>query len=317
MERYYRTYSHFMHLFFGFPVSRISVDAGFLCPHRASRDGGGCIYCNNESFSSGNFNSPLSVKEQIAKAVAARKKPPARFITYFQSYTNTFGPIERLEALYHEALTTEGCVGIAVGTRPDCIDDEVLSLLERLGRTGFITVEYGLQSPYRESLRWMNRGHDFECFVDAVRRTAERGLYVGAHLILGIPGESRQMMLDSAFKVSELPIHFLKLHQLQIVKNTELALQFSRAPFPLWEIDDYADFLCDFIERLRSDIVIQRLYSLCRHGLLIGPDWKLNGHEIDRILHNRIRERSVQQGRYYPAETRDEKKGDFSVNGRQ
>lgn len=299
MERFYRTYSHFIQSRFGAPVSRISVDAGFLCPHRAGRDGGGCIYCNNESFSSINFNSHLPVKEQIAGAVARRKKPPARFITYFQSYTNTFAPVEKLEVLYNEALAVDGCVGIAVGTRPDCIDDNVLSLLERLGRSHFITVEYGLQSPYDESLRWMNRGHDFGCFVDAVCRTAERGLFIGAHVILGIPGESRQMMLDSAYKVSALPIHILKLHQLQIVKNTELALQFSCNPFTLWEINDYADFLCDFIERLRGDIVIQRLYSLCRQDLLIAPDWKLNGHEIDHILERRIRERDVKQGRHY------------------
>ncbi len=305
MEHHYRTYSHFLQSHFGAPVSRICVDAGFLCPNRTSRDGGGCIYCNNASFSSKNCNPLLPVKEQISEAITGRRHSPARFITYFQSYSNTCGPVEKLQALYHEALSMEGCVGIAIGTRPDCIDDDVLCMLERLGKTHFITIEYGLQSPYERSLRWMKRGHDFGCFVDAVLRTARRGLYVGTHLILGIPGESRQMMLDTASKVSSLPVHFLKLHQLQIIKNTELAIVYSQAPFPLWEMDEYADFLCDFIEKLRHDIVIQRLYSLCRPGLLIGPDWKRNGHEIDHHLQSRIRERQVQQGRYFQTGTCD------------
>jgi len=304
MELHYRTYRHFLQTRLGASVCRISVDAGFLCPHRESRRSGGCIYCNNEGFSSKYADPRLPVREQVLKALAARRKRPSAFITYFQSFTNTYGVAEKLESLYREALDVEGCVGIAVGTRPDCIDDEVLSLFEKLARQCFVTVEYGLQSPHDSSLAWMNRGHDFACFADAVRRTAGRGIYVGTHLILGIPGESRQMMLESASIVSALPIDLLKLHQLQVVRNTEMAIRYSDSPFPLWDLEGYSDFICDFIERLRPEVVIQRLFSHCRKDLLAGPDWKLDGHGIDQYLQSRIRERSVQQGRLYHAEPR-------------
>ncbi|MDQ7823502.1 MAG: TIGR01212 family radical SAM protein [Candidatus Eremiobacteraeota bacterium] len=297
LERHYRTYPVYLRRRFGAPVFRISIDAGFSCP---GRDGGKpCIYCNNESFSPSLSRSTKPVSFQIREALARRswRGRYGGFIAYFQPYTNTYAPVKHLKALYEEALAVDGCLGISIGTRPDCVDGAVLDLLAELGSRAFITVEYGLQSPHQESLLWMKRGHTLEAFQDAVRNTSLRSIATGAHIILGIPGETEPQMLETASIISGLPLTFLKIHQLQVVRGTVLAEMHDKNPFPLWSLGKYASFLCDFIEELRYDLVIQRLYSHSRPDLLIGPLWGGDRHHIENFIHRTIRATEVQQGR--------------------
>jgi radical SAM protein (TIGR01212 family) len=202
-----------------------------------------------------------------------------------------------LRTLYEQAISFENCVGISIGTRSDCVDDEKLTLLEELAARTSVTLEYGLQSPHLKSLLWMRRGHDYDSFVRAVEETARRRILTGAHIILGIPGETREMMRETAVLISGLPIRFLKIHQLQVIRGTPLSNLYEKNPFPLWDLDEYADFICEFIEELRQDMVIQRLYSTSRPDLLIGPVWGGIRRDVDRILHERIRSRHVIQGR--------------------
>ncbi len=282
---------------FGEKISRVSVDAGVSCPHRGeSRVGGGCIFCNNESFRPSYAEAHLPLDYQVAGGLRHFKKR-RKFIIYFQAFSNTSAPVDRLRMLYGEALSIPGCVGLSIGTRPDCIDDEKLSLLEDLACRSFITVEYGLQSPYDQSLEWMKRGHDYRCFCDAVKKTAARNIHVATHIIMGLPGETEEMMLRTARMLSSLPLNFLKIHQLQVIRGTPLEQIYRESSFPLWKLDDYADFLCEFLEALRETIVIQRLYSLSHESLLIGPDWGKNKWDIERLIEDRLRDKGVQQGR--------------------
>lgn len=295
LERFYRTYPYFLRHHFGFPVYRVSINAGFTCPNRDGTLGTtGCIYCNNESFSPPGALSEDSLETRIEKGL--RRFRREKFIVYFQSYSNTYGTLNTLRNLYERALSFPGCVGLSIGTRPDCVDSEKLAFLESLAGRTFLTVEYGLQSPHEASLRWMKRGHGFDTFAQAVVDTAGRGILVCVHIILGIPGETLEMMRETARVISELPIDLLKIHQLQVIKGTVMAQMYEGNPFPLWNIDEYADFLCDFLEELREDMVVQRLYSLARPGLLMGPDWGKSSREIDRFLHSRIMKRKVVQG---------------------
>jgi uncharacterized protein len=302
LETHFRTYSHFLRRSFGRPVSRISVAAGFSCPNRDGTVGvDGCIYCNNESFSPALSLSHLDIRHQVLHLRSQRSRKAALgatspFIVYFQPFTNTHAPVERLERLYREALSIEGCRGIAIGTRPDAVDDEKIALLADIARNAHVTIEYGLQSTHEKSLTWMNRGHTYRAFIDAVHMTAGKNIHIGSHIILGIPGESRELMLQTARELSSLPIDFLKIHQLQVMKDTRLEHLYQVNPFPLWNLTDYADFLCDFLEELREDIVVQRLYSLSRPGLLIGPQWGMSKSKIEEYLQARIRSRNIRQG---------------------
>jgi uncharacterized protein len=303
LECYFRTYATFLKKCFGEPVFRISVNAGFSCPNRDGTVGfDGCIYCNNESFSPTLSRRHGDVSAQLSEALVKRRRKKGsgkspRFIVYFQPYTNTHCPVEILDKLCRDALSVEGCAGLAIGTRPDAVDEEKIALLAELARDTHITIEYGLQSIHEESLRWMNRGHTYQAFIDAVKMCSGKNIHIGSHIILGIPGETREMMLETARELSSLPIDFLKIHQLQIIRNTPLEGIYRENPFPLWNLDHYADFLCDFIEELREDLIIQRLYSLSRSDLLIGPQWGRSKNEIEEFLQGRIRAKNIRQGK--------------------
>ncbi len=261
---------------FGLPVYKVNVDAGFTCPNR---DGtisiGGCIYCNNDSFRPSVCSSTVPLGEQIGKGIPylRRRYGAERFVVYFQPFTNTYAPVETLERLYREALAHPGVVGLAIGTRPDCVDEEKIRLLEDLARDRFILVEYGLQSIYDRTLQFINRGHDYARFREAVEMTAGRGIHIGAHLILGFPTETRDEMLDMADAVMRMPIGFLKLHQLQVIRNTALADLFAVKPFPTLGYQDYIGLVADFLERLSPDVVIQRLFAAAPADILIAPVW--------------------------------------------
>ena len=277
-------------------IQKISIHAGFTCPNRDGRVGtGGCTYCNNQTFVPGYCQPAKTVTQQIEEGIGffRKKYPGQKYIAYFQSYTNTYAPLERLRALYEEALAFPDVIGLAIGTRPDCVSDELLDYLGSLAENYAITVEYGVESTCDATLRLINRGHDFACAQKAIRNTAARGITVGAHLILGLPQEDREMMLAHAERISELPVHVLKLHQLQLVRGTKMAEQYRTHPewFRFCSVDEYIELVLDFREKLRPDIQIERYISQSPPELLIAPDWGLKNYEFADKLRKRMRER--------------------------
>lgn len=279
-------------------IQKISIHAGFTCPNRDGRVGtGGCTYCNNQTFVPGYCQPAKTVTQQIEEGIGffRKKYPGQKYIAYFQSYTNTYAPLERLKSLYEEALAFPDVTGLAIGTRPDCVSDELLDYLGGLAANYAITVEYGVESTCDATLRLINRGHDFACAQKAIRNTAEYGITVGAHLILGLPQENREMILAHAERISELPVHVLKLHQLQLVRGTKMAEQYQAYPewFRLYSVDEYIDLVLDFREKLRPDIQIERYISQSPPELLIAPDWGLKNYEFADKLRKRMRERGL------------------------
>ncbi len=284
---------------FGTVVYKVNVDAGFTCPNRDGTLGvTGCIYCNNESFRPSECKTEIPIREQIRNGIKylSMRYRANKFLVYFQPYTNTYAPVGELERMYREALSVPSVLGLAIGTRPDCVDKQKIGLLSELARDSFILVEYGLQSIYDKSLRYIRRGHDYRTFLDAVDQTKGKGIHIGAHIIAGFPTETRDEMLAMADELSTLPIGFLKIHQLQVVKNTPLALHYLEKPFPMFGYDEYLDFLVDFIERLSPDIVLQRLFALSPDDILIAPQWGRTRQEILRDIHERFIGRGALQG---------------------
>jgi radical SAM protein (TIGR01212 family) len=298
--RHYHAFGQCMKELYHTPVFKVNVDAGFTCPNR---DGtvatGGCIYCNNDSFRPAACTSSVSLRDQIEKGIPyLRSRYGAeKFIVYFQPYTNTYAPVEVLERLYREALDNEGVVGLAIGTRPDCVDGEKIALLESLAEDSFILVEYGLQSVYDKTLEFINRGHDYACFKNALAFTAGRGIRVGAHIILGFPTETRDEMLGMADELSRLPIEFLKIHQLQVIKGTTLADIHAVKPFATFGYHEYLEMVADFLERLSPNIVIQRLFAAAPDNILIAPVWNKTRSEFLRDLDASIERRGSYQGK--------------------
>ena len=300
VTRHYNTFGRYMKGLYGQPVYKVNVDAGFTCPNRdGSLAIGGCIYCNNDSFRPSACTSTASLRDQIEKGIPyLRSRYGAKqFIVYFQPYTNTYASVHILEQLYREALDNPGVVGLAIGTRPDCIDSEKIALLETLSREHFILVEYGLQSIYDKTLAFINRGHDYACFKNALALTAGRGIHVGAHLILGFPTETRDEMLAMADELSGLPIEFLKIHQLQVVKETALADLYAKKPFATFGYYEYIEMLADFLERLSPDVVLQRLFAAAPDEILIAPVWNKTRSELLRDLDTFMEQRGSYQGK--------------------
>ena len=298
----YNSFGPYIKKRFGLSVHKVNIDAGFTCPNRDGTLGfSGCVYCNNDSFRPGSCKPALSVGEQIQNGIAhlGKRYGAEKFIAYFQPYTNSYVPVEELARLYNEALEEPSVVGLAIGTRPDCIDKEKLGLLESLAARHFILVEYGLQSIHDKSLRFINRGNNYRAFLDAVEMTKGRGIEIGAHVIVGFPTETRDEMLLMADEISLLPIHFLKIHQLQIVKDTPLAAIYKEQPFHVFEYEEYLEFVVDFLERLSPDIVIQRLFATAPDNILIAPKWDRDRSGILRDIADRLQQRDTFQGRKF------------------
>lgn len=298
----YRDFADFLNEHFDGKVQKISLHAGFTCPNRDGSIGvGGCTYCNNQTFSPDYCHTGKSITCQLDEGVAffARKYPTMRYLAYFQAYTNTYGELEALKRKYEEALAHPGVVGLIIGTRPDCMPADLLDYLADLSRRTFVLVEYGVESTSDETLRRINRGHDFATSVDAIRRTSAAGVLVGAHMILGLPGESWEMMLKHARSLSQLPLDTLKLHQLQLIRHTRMAREYEMSPqdFHLYGVDEYIDLAIDFAERLSPSIAIERFVSQSPAELLIAPRWGLKNHEFTARLLRRMRERDAWQGR--------------------
>jgi len=300
LSRGYNAFGQYLKDRFGQPVYKVNVDAGFTCPNRdGSIATGGCIYCNNDSFRPSACTSAASIREQIEKGIPyLRSRYSAeKFIVYFQPYTNTYGPVELLERLYREALDQPGVVGLAIGTRPDCVDEEKIALLETLARDSFILVEYGLQSIYDRTLAFINRGHDYARFKQAVALTSGRGIHIGVHLILGFPTETREEMLAMADEISTQHVGFLKIHQLQVVRATALAGLYARQPFATFGYHEYIEMLADFLERLSPGIVLQRLFAAAPDEILIAPVWNKTRSELLRDLDLFMEQRGSWQGK--------------------
>lgn len=300
----YNDFGTFMSKHFPYKVQKISINAGFTCPNRDGAKGrGGCTYCNNQTFNPDYCDAGESVASQLerGKDFFSRKYPEMKYLAYFQAYSNTYGELEQLIRLYEEALSVKDVVGLVIGTRPDCMPDTLLDYFTELNRRTFLIVEYGIESIYEDTLQRINRGHTYACTVDAVRRTAERGIITGGHIILGLPGETREQILATATELSRLPLSTLKLHQLQLIRGTRMAKEFAASPedFCLFTADEYIDLAIDFVERLRPDIVVERFASQSPKHLLIAPDWGLKNYEFTHRLANRMKERDTWQGRFY------------------
>ena len=279
-----------------FKVQKISIDAGFTCPNRdGSKGSGGCTYCNNRTFNPDYCDNSKSITQQLKEGIHffSRKYPEMKYIAYFQAYTNTYDKIELLRDKYEEALGVEDVVGIIIGTRPDCISDELLDYLKELQRHKFVMIEYGIESSSNDTLMRINRGHTYEEAADAVRRTARYGIPVGAHIILGLPGESYEQILQHADRISELSLTSVKLHQLQIIRGTAMAKEYETSPehFRLYSTDEYISLVIDFINRLRKDIYIDRFVSQSPKELLIAPFWGLKNHEFRAKLEQRLKKK--------------------------
>ena len=305
MERfYYNDYGKYLSRIFDLKVQKISVDGGFSCPNRDGTKGtGGCTYCNNRTFNPAYCHRNRSVTEQMHEGIGffSRKYPSMRYLAYFQAYTNTYDSIDVLRSRYEEALAVDGCVGLVIGTRPDCMPDEVLDYLQSLARRVYVMVEYGVESTNDDTLVRINRGHGYAVAVDAVQRTAARGLPVGVHMILGLPGEERDSFIAQARELSSLPVTTIKLHQLQLIRGTRMAEEYAICPedFHLFELEEYVNVVVDYLENLRPDIVVERFASQSPKELLIAPDWGLKNYELVEKVKARMRVRDTWQGRCY------------------
>lgn len=297
----YNDYGSFLQQHFAGKVQKISINGGFTCPNRDGTVGlGGCSFCNNQTFNPDYCRRELSVTRQLQEGIRffGRKYPTMRYLAYFQAYTSTYDDLPHLIARYEEALSVDGVVGIIIGTRPDCMPQELLNYLAELTKRTFVTIEYGVESTLDRTLQHINRGHDYATAIDAIERTAAAGIITGAHLILGLPGETHDDMMQHATRLSQLPLHTIKLHQLQLIRGTVMGKEYEEHPerFDIPDIDTYIDRAIDFAELLRPDIVIERFVSQSPSELLIAPHWGLKNHEFAARLLRRMRERDTWQG---------------------
>lgn len=298
----YNDYSSYIKNTFGQRVQKISVNAGFTCPNRDGVKGiGGCTFCNNSTFSPAYSDADKTVTAQIDKGISFfRPKYQAQhYLAYFQSYSNTYGETEHLLKLYREALDHPLVTGIVLGTRPDCLADELLDTLAQWNKKHYVAIELGAESTLNHTLEQINRGHTWEETVEGVRRIKQRGIPVGMHLILGLPGESRSDMLNHADIISETNIDFLKLHQLQIVKGSEYGRKYRQNPdfFQLFSADEFVDLVIGFIERTHPAIVLERFISQAPYNLLIAPDWGIKNFEFVAKVEKELQARNTWQGR--------------------
>ena len=301
----YKSFTSFIRNKFGGRVQKVCINAGFTCPNKDGTKGtGGCTYCNNNTFNPDYCKPIKPIKVQINEGIEffAKKYKAQKYLAYFQASTNTYAPLVDLQKMYEEALEHKQVIGLVIATRPDCIKDDVLDYLESLVNRGFfIKLEFGLESTNDETLRVINRCQTHDDAIDAFNRACGRGIHLGAHLILGLPGENRQDMLDHARKVSQLPIDTLKIHHLQIVKHTMMAFQFRNKPemFTFMELDDYIDLVVDFIELLNPNIILERFFSESPASMLIYPKYGLKNFEVKYLVEKRLEERNAKQGRLF------------------
>jgi radical SAM protein (TIGR01212 family) len=303
-NRRFNSYAGYFGRTFGGRVQKVSIDAGFTCPNRDGSLGkGGCTYCNNESFNPSYCLPRKSVTLQIAEGIefhARRYRRADKFLAYFQAYSNTYAPLEQLSKIYSEALEYPGVTGLVIGTRPDCVDSNKLDYLAELSEKHYIAIEYGLESCYDKTLKRINRKHDFECSRKAIEETAKRGITTGAHLIFGLPGETVQEMLDEIDIISELPVNSIKFHQLQLLKNTRITEEYLLNPsdFHVFDVPEYIDFITKIIEKLRPDIVVERIAGEVPPKFLVVPAWcSLRNDQLLALFEKNLETKNTWQGK--------------------
>ena len=303
-NRRFNSYSNYFKRVFGGRVQKISIDAGFTCPNRdGSISHGGCTFCSNDAFNSSYCRPEKTITQQIDEGIefhSRRYRRAEQYLAYFQPYSNTYKPLDELRKLYAEAIRHEKIAGIVIGTRPDLINEDILALLKEIQKTHYVMLEYGIESVYDDTLLRVNRGHDFATAQKAVEMTANAGIPCGGHFIFGLPGETKEMMLAAANTISSLPLTTVKFHQLQIFKGTAMAEEYQQHPenFQLFTLDEYVDFVIDFIERLNSDIVIERFAGEVPPRYLATSTWTgLRYDEVLRLIEKRMEERDTWQGK--------------------
>ena len=299
MDSFYNDFSTWIRSKFDFRVQKISIDAGMTCPNRDGKiSHGGCIFCDNRTFNPSYCHKHDSITEQLnaGKKFFSRKYPEMKYLAYFQAFTNTYAPLDTLKSYYEEALAVEDVVGLVIGTRPDCISNELLDYLAELSKRVFVLVEYGIESANDETLKRINRGHDFECCRRAIDKTHKRGILVGGHIILGLPGEDAEESIRQAEIISSLPLDILKMHQMQIIRNTRLAELYTEHPFHVYSVEEYIQLIARYIQHLRPSLVLERFVSQSPANLLIAPKWGLKNYEFTNLLHNYLRENNIRQG---------------------
>lgn len=302
----YNSYIGYFKKTYGERLQKVVVDAGFTCPNRDGLVGtGGCTYCDNAAFHPGYSTAGIPIHEQIDEGIKfhrVRYRKAEKFLAYFQPYSNTYAPLERLREVYEEALSHPLVAGIVIGTRPDCVDEDKLDFLASLARDHVVVIEYGIESVYDRTLQRINRGHSFEDAVRAVEMTAARGLTQGAHFIFGLPGETVGDMLGYAPIINKLPLHSVKFHQLQIVRGTAMEKEFAARPsdFVTFSLDEYLDFIADLLERHRPDLYIERFAGEVPPRFVNSTPWGLlRNTELIRLLEQRLEQRNTFQGRLF------------------
>ena len=306
-HRRFNSYAEYFKKEFGGRVQKLAIDAGFTCPNRDGTKGfGGCTYCDNDAFNPSYCHPEKQVSQQIKEGIEFhenRYRRASNYLAYFQPYSNTYAPLEKLKEIYSQALAFPQVIGLVIGTRPDCIDEQKLEYFRELAENHYVILEYGLESCYDRTLQRINRGHSFDDAVKALELTASFGIKSGIHLIFGLPGESREEMLAEAGIISGLPVHNVKFHQLQIIKGTRMALEYKKDPseFSFFSLDDYIEFIIDFTEQLNPSFVIERFAGEVPPRFLAGPGWGLiRNDQVLVKIEKRMQERDTWQGKRYP-----------------
>ena len=305
-NRRFNAYSDYFKKLFGGRIQKLSVDAGFSCPNRTpdTREGG-CSFCNNDAFNPSYCNPEKSVTQQLHEGIefhSRRYKNNCGYLVYFQAYSNTYAPLSKLKKLYNEALGMDNIKGLVIGTRPDCVDEEKLDYFSELSEKSYLIIEYGIESCYDKTLERVNRGHTFEDTVKAINETNKRGIKTGGHIIFGLPGESREEMLQEASVLSSLPLNNIKFHQMQIIKNTQIAKEYLSNPlsFKLFEFEEYIEFIVEFVEKLNPGFVIERIAGEAPPSTLaVNYRWNKRNDEILRFFEKKLEEKNTWQGKYF------------------
>jgi uncharacterized protein len=306
-DRRFNAYANYFRKKFGERVQKLSLDAGFTCPNRDGSIGtGGCTFCNNDAFNPSYCKPEKSVAQQLQEGIQFhqnRYRRASKYLAYFQAYSNTYGQLKEIKHKYEQALKFPEVVGLVIGTRPDCINEELLAYFKKLSETHYIIIEYGIESCYDKTLARINRGHTFQQAVDAINMTHQMGLKTGAHLIFGLPGESRKEMLDEAHILSALPLNNIKFHQLQIIKDTVMADEYLEKPgqFDFFSLEEYIDFIIGFLEKLNPAFVIERFAGEVPPRFLAGPGWgAVRNDQILNMIEQKLKTLNTYQGALYP-----------------
>jgi radical SAM protein (TIGR01212 family) len=304
-ERRLNTYSDYFKREFGARVQKVTLDAGFSCPNRDGTCGtGGCTFCNNKAFNP-SYNDPgKSIESQIKQGMEFHRKryrKATSFLAYFQAYSNTYSSLERMQTLYEQALKVPGIIGIVVGTRPDCVDEEKLDYFQELSKTHYVTVEYGIESVLNRTLQRVNRGHDVEKSLWAVRETAKRGVRVGGHVIIGLPGEDREDFLESGRELSSWPLNNIKFHQLQVIRHTAMAREYMEqaGDFISFTLEEYLQLMLEIVEELNPSMVIERIAGEVTPGMGLREGWGIRYDRVLQAFEDLLEKQNTWQGKKY------------------